>query len=788
MFHNLLEHLEDDVHGVECNVHIFHEHHLHNLIIILTTLVLLLSTISSYAQELRGKVLEVSGQDTSAVEAALVKWLRTDIGTYTDANGQFTLRRAKTDTLLVTYPLLPSDTIVVPKSLKEVIINLDRSKSLPEIRIVSGDGSYVSTKPILTTVITQEGLRRAACCNLAESFEGTIAVDMDFTDAVTGVKQISMLGLAGTYSQIMIENVPYIRLLTQQFGLGFVPGSWMESIHVSKGVTSVTNGYEAISGQIDVEYKKPETNREQLFLNLYGNSMGRGEINLNTRFNVDKKERVSTMFLLSANDQFAKMDMNKDGFMDAPRDRQVSVMNRWDIRIPNKYSNRTLLNFVWNNRFGGQMAFKPSVDTLGNNTYGIIIDHKKWDVITKNGFILEGPDESVGTILHYTGHYMNGLFGRNRYTGKQHSAYLNVLYSRKFGKQLRHKMTVGGSFQFDYLYDLLTNDDDIEHFAPYSVARWIDEMYEMVPGIFAEYAYILNDKLVVMPGFRLDYNIMYNRLFWTPRLHIKWQATPTFSIRLSAGKGYRTPSVLAENLSLLTSNRRFQVKVDNWQPDEAYNMGISFIKQWRMRGGTASVSADYFYTTFVTQTIIDLNQDPHSIFVYNLNGDFNGTGNRSRSHAAQVELILKPLPRFELLFAYRYNDVRHGVRGVMQQKEMSSPHKGIASISYNTKYDKWKFNITLHVNGPARLPNTHSNPTEYQRPDYSKTYALLNAQITKKFRRWEIYVGAENMLNYKQKDPIVAAEDPFGDFFDATMIYAPITGIMGYAGVRIILQ
>ena len=155
---------------------------------------------------------------------------------------------------------MATDTVIVPPSANDILIQLDRSKQLPEVRITSGDGSYVSAQPILTTVITQEGLRRAACCNLAESFEGTIAVDMEFSDAVTGVKQISMLGLAGTYSQIMIENVPYIRLLTQQFGLGFIPGSWMESIHVSKGVTSVTNGYEAISGQIDVEYKKPVTN------------------------------------------------------------------------------------------------------------------------------------------------------------------------------------------------------------------------------------------------------------------------------------------------------------------------------------------------------------------------------------------------------------------------------------------------------------------------------------------------------------------------------------------------
>ena len=733
--------------------------------------------------------MEVSGQDTSSVALAAIQWLHTDVGTYTDADGRFVIRRVKTDTLVVNFPLMAPDTIVVPKHLKEIVIHLDHTKQLPEIRIVSGDGSYVSAQPILTTVITQEGLRRAACCNLAESFEGTIAVDMDFTDAVTGVKQISMLGLAGTYSQIMIENVPYIRLLTQQFGLGFIPGSWMESIHVSKGITSVTNGYEAISGQIDVEYKKPETNREQLFLNLYGNSMGRGEVNLNSRFRVGKKERVSTMLLLNAADQFAKLDMNMDGFMDVPRDRQLGVMNRWDIIIPNKYTHRTLLNFSWDNRFGGQMGYKPTRDgdwySWTPETYGFKIDNKKWDFITKNGFILRRNEESIGTIVNYTGHLLRSVTGSRLYVGKQHSLYANFLYTVKLGEKGRHKVTTGASFQFDHL------DEEFRHTPGSSLFTM--RTREMIPGVFAEYAYILNDKLVVMPGFRLDYNILQQRLYWVPRLHIKWQMAKNSSLRLSAGKGYRTAHLLAENFTLLNSNRQFlwEGSYDysgNGILEEAYNMGISIVQQWRMKGGTASFSVDYFYTTFVNQMILDLDQNTHYIYAYNLNGEYNGTGNRSRSHSAQAELILKPLPRFELLFAYRYNDVRYSVHGVMREKALVSPHKGIASISYNTKYDKWKFNITVHVNGPARLPDTHMNPSEYQRPDYSKTYALLNAQITKKFRRWEIYVGAENMLNYKQKDPIVAADNPYGDYFDATMIYAPITGIMGYAGIRLTLQ
>ena len=223
------------------------------------------------------------------------------------------------------------------------------------------------------------------------------------------------------------------------------------------------------------------------------------------------------------------------------------------------------------------------------------------------------------------------------------------------------------------------------------------------------------------------------------------------------------------------------------EPEEAYNFGVSSVYQFNMPGGKASLAVDYFYTTFVQQMIVDLD-DVHAVHYYTLNGAYNGYGNRSRSHSAQIELTLKPLQRFEILLAYRYNDVRHMRNGVMVQKELMSPHKALVNLNYSTPYDKWKFNLNCQVFGPMPLPNTRNNPRQYRRPDFSKPYCLLNAQITKKFRRWEIYVGAENMLNVKQKEAIVAADQPFGEYFDATMIYAPISGIMGYAGFRFSLK
>ena len=765
---------------------------------ILLTAVAAAACLLANAQPLTGKVLQISENgDTSVVANAAVQWLRTSVGAYTDQYGKFTLPREKTDSLVISFPTFLPDTVVIPRGQTGLTFFLNTAHSLREVSIVANDGSYISVQPIYTQVISTEGLRRAACCNLAESFESSVAIDAEYPDAVSGARQIAMLGLAGKYSQILLENVPYIRVLSQQFGLGFVPGSWMETISLSKGTSSVINGYEGITGQINVDYKKPETNLERLFLNVYGNSMGRGEVSLNTRFPVGRKNRVSTGLLLFLGDQFARTDMNGDGFMDVPRSRQAEVMNRWDYKFTH-LQGRTMVGFVWDNRFGGQMGFVPNRYQVSEN-YGMTANNIRFDIMTKNGILLKGEDESIGTIVSFTGQYQDATYGLRRYDNiAQYSAYANVMYSNKFGEKKRHKLTAGASVQYDFLGDVANVyplDDGYDH-----VARG-SRFSEVVPGIFAEYAYIIDPKFVLTGGLRLDYSMVgssnvlgypalqrsSDRLLVTPRIHAKWQVTKDLSLRASAGKGYRMPHFYAENQSLLLSSRT--ISFDGPEVREAaWNAGASVVWQFNMPGGKASLAADYFYTHFMQQMIVDLDKDVRAVHYYALNGDYNGHGNRSRSHSAQVELTLKPLQRFEILLAYRYNDVRYMRQGVMRRKEMVSPHKALVNLSYSTPYDKWKFNLNTQFYGPMPLPNTQPNPEEFRRPDVSKPYVLLNAQITKKFRKWEIYIGGENLLNVRQKDPIVQAGNPFGEYFDATMVYMPVTGIMGYAGVRVILK
>ncbi len=737
------------------------------------------STFAQGQEVLKGSVTEYDeNQKETPVVGAILQWANSDVGTISDLNGEFQIPMVEqSKVLIVRYSTYQNDTIIIAPGQRELNIILSTAHSLPAFSVeATRQGAYISVKPILTTVISTDGLRKAACCNLSESFDNTVAVDVEYADAISGAKQISMLGLAGIYTQILLENTPYIRLLSNQFGLGFVPGTWMEGISISKGISSVTNGYEAITGQINVDYKKPETNNEKLFLNLFANSMGKGELNLNSVFKV--KEDVSTMLLLHTEGQFAKIDQNHDFFMDIPLNYQVNAMNRWDYEKHGKFEGRTMFGYMWENRVGGQMNFNPHTMKNSDSIYGLGIKTHKVNVITKNGFLLPRDHESIGTIISFTFHQNNSYFGKKTYDAQQLSGYANILYSNRYGKDDRHKLTFGGSFQVDVLNEHLTHITD-------ALFPEKQKREEIVGGVFSEYSYSIDEKFIVMGGLRFDYNSYYNMLFWTPRIHLKWLPASHSSVRLSAGKGYRTANVLAENLSLLISNRTFDFD-KNLRPEEAYNAGISFVQSFDMKGGKSNFSVDYFYTFFTNQVIIDFDQNPQKVLIYNLLKE--GVPHQSYSHSVQAEMTLYPLPRFEIIVAYRFNDVWQTTGGKLQRKALVSPHKAVLNLNYATKFDKWKFNATLQYNSSVRLPDTDQNPVAYQRGKNSPDYFILNAQITKKFRKVELYAGGENLLNYKQKNPIVSADNPYSDYFDASMIYAPITGIMGYMGLRVIIN
>ncbi|MGD0712132.1 MAG: TonB-dependent receptor [Bacteroidales bacterium] len=727
-----------------------------------------------FAQNLHGTIKEFDkNKKLTPLPGASVRWAGTNYGAITDMNGEFLLKKV-TDAdnkMIVSYVGYKTDTINIAKNQAEIKIILTSSAELKEVVIKSDlDGAYISKiKPLYTTNITGAGLQKAACCNLAESFQNSATVDINYSDAVTGAKQIQMLGLSGIYSQVLIENVPAIRGIATTYGLGYVPGSWMESIQVSKGASSVVNGYESITGQINVEYKKPDDNHDKLFLNIYGNDDGRYELNANTKIKLN--DRLSTMFLLHGEDQDKKIDMNHDGFMDMPLMTQVNFANRWDYIVPGKFTSRTMISVLDENRLAGQMNVPKNPEYGDTSNYNINVSTKRYQFYTKNGFMFPSkPGTSIGTIISGTYHGQNSIYGLNKYDATEKSFYANLLYENNIFNP-NNKLTSGASFLMD---------EDNEHFE--DKEHPMDTLMnrkEYIPGVFSQYTLNIGEVFTGIVGIRADYNSQYG-WFVTPRLHLRYNIGKHTTLRASAGKGYRVANVLPENSFVLASSRKL-VFDEKLKPEQAWNYGISGVQDMKIFKRDASLSVDFFRTDFINQIIVDMDRNPSEVFFYNLNG-------RSYSNSAQAEFTFQPLKRLDVTSAFRYNDVKTTIDGQFMDKPFASRYKALLTLSYATNKKNWQFDFTTELVGNSRLPYTGDNPVQYQRPSESPAYTLLYAQVTRRFKLWEIYVGGENLTNFTQKYPVIGANDPFGSHFDTSIVWGPILGRMVYAGIRVILK
>jgi outer membrane receptor for ferrienterochelin and colicin len=733
---------------------------------VLITCLFLWQFAQIYAQQVKGGVFEMIGGESNPLVGANVVQLNTLNGTTTDAEGHFNLNleRKAPKKLVVSYVSYQSDTINLNETgFGHVHITLDNLKNLNEVEVVSRkSGSHISrTETRGITSINEGELQKAACCNLSESFENSASVDVSYADAVTGAKQIQLLGLAGLYTQMLTENMPNLRGLAMPYRLGYVPGSWMESIQVSKGTSSVINGYEAMAGQINIEYKKPDEG-EKMFLNLYGNQMGKVEGNLNTRFALNDK--WSTMILAHAEYNGTKHDDNDDTFLDDPLVQQVNFFNRW------KYAGDNLrlqfgFKYLNENRQGGQMNFDPGKGHDTENGYGIGVETDRYEGFLKMGYVLKNRDKSsVGFQNQVVYHDVSSFYGLNDYLADQFSYYGNLMF-QSYISDTRHQYTTGISYSLDN-YNQQLND-----------TSWMRN--EQVAGGFFQYTYSNFNNLNIIAGLRLDHNNLYGWLF-TPRLHAKYNINEHNVLRLSFGRGYRTANVIAENTSILATSKQIRF-LENLDIESSWNFGLTYTAYIDIGSRELTLTTDYFYTKFDNQVILDREEDPFIVYIYNLDG-------QSYSNSIQLEAQYEPINRFELKLAFRYNDVKTTFGDELKEKPFVSKYIGLLSASYQTNLKKWQFDMNLQLNGDQQLPYTGFNPEVYQRPERSPVYAILNAQVTKYFKRWDVYIGGENLTNYKQNNPIIQPNEPFGEYFDSSMVWGPVSGIKVYAGIRFTIK
>ncbi|HLC82886.1 MAG TPA: TonB-dependent receptor [Bacteroidia bacterium] len=728
-------------------------------------IILLLFANSISAQHIMGKVVGTDDKGKKeALPGANVYWQGTNIGTTTDLDGKFQLSNPDTipAQLIVSMMGFLSDTISVSQLDKmDINIVLKNSVTLTAVEVSEKQSTTLNKlfTPINTEVISGKELLKAACCNLSESFSTNASVDVAFTDAVSGAKKIQMLGLDGVHTQILSENMPMLRGLSAAYGINYIPGTWIENILVTKGTGSVVNGYESISGQINLEFLKPQEQKHRFFINVYGNQKGRAEANIHAAKKVN--EKLSTLLFTHASSNTMKQDMNKDGFLDMPLTQQYNVFNRWDFHNQKNFEAQFGIKGLYETRQGGQTNFVYAPERDSSNNYGIGINTRSLEYFSKTGFMFPSkPYKSVGIQTSGKWQEQDMYFGLRDYKGVQKNFYANVIYANIINNT-NHKYKLGASYLLDD-YDEKFNDT--------AFART-----ESVPGVFAEYTYSYPEKFSLVAGLRADYHNIHG-VFYTPRLHLRWNATKKTTFRLSGGRGFRTSNVFVENQSVFASSRQI-VMNEKLKPEIAWNYGVSANQQFKLFDNEAFINVDFFRTDFENQVIVDLDQHVNKVVFYNLQG-------QSYSHSLQVDMGFEPVKDFAIKMAYKWYDVKSTYNYELMDKPYVPKHRVMLNLAYATYMEKWKFDFTTNWLGKSRIPSTVLSPLEYQLPKYSKEYFLLNAQITKKFRKFETYLGCENILNYTQKNPIVASENPFGPNFDASMIYAPVEGRIIYVGLR----
>ena len=641
------------------------------------------------------------------------------------------------------------------------ILVMSPSTELEEVVVTAGGiGTIKNRSNVLNTEsVTLQALTRAACCNLSESFETNPSVDVAYSDAVTGAKQIQLLGLAGTYVQMLTENFPNLRGVASTYGLDYIPGPWMQSIQVSKGAASVKNGYESVTGQIDVEYKKPKV-ADPLLVNLFANSTGRYEGNAVGA--VELNDRLSTALFLNYYNEERTHDKNKDTFLDMPEMQSFSVMNRWHYQTP-RFVSQSGIKVLADRRTSGQTSHTLH-DDENFIPYTINNDANRVELFSKNGFILnQDRNESVAVIVSGSYHDQQSNYADKIYNVYESNIYASLLYESEFGD--RHKLAAGLNYNWD---NYSQRGNVIERYRPQE-----RNVSESVAGTYAEYTWTPVENFTWILGLRTDYSILHH-WFVTPRMHLKYAPVHWLDLRASAGKGYRTTFIFPENSYLLASNRTWHI-ADDLKQEEAWNYGISASFHIPIKSEELTVNAEWFYTDFQNQVVIDMDKDTHGIYFYNLNG-------KSTSSVFQIDVTYPLFRGFTLLGAYRWMDVKCTYGDRTLRKPLTSRYKALVTASYETSLKKWQFDVTVQFNGGGRMPTPDA---EHPLWNYTfPSYTLLSAQVTRRFRRWNIYVGGENLTNYKQKNPIVSAGDPYSPDFDATMVWGPTMGYKLYAGIR----
>ena len=778
---------------------------------IILFIALFLPFVAMAQRTLTGKVTDVN--NGQPLVGATLFWKNTTAGATSTADGSYSIKRVHGfNTLVVDY--LGYDLLEIEVEEKGVpTLNIELTPSAVDIDEVVVEGQQRGNYAKTTGITRQEqisfaGLCKMACCSLAESFENSASVTVGYSDAISGARQIKMLGLAGTYTQILDENRPIMQGAGATYGLSYTPGMWLNSIQVSKGVASVTAGHEAITGQINLEHRKP-TDDERFFLNLYFDNEMRPEINISSAIPLTPDKSLSTVIMAHGSLDTSHHDMNFDGFADMPKANQINIANKWLWQNSDGIQLRWGWKVVNENRVGGQMDYREDLfDQMMQNPletpYGSKIHNRNINAYMKLGIPIgyertftgnaeDAVQNNIAMILDYDNYLTDSYFGVNNVDVAEQTLRFNATYAHYFTQ--RSSLNAGVS-----AYARMMDNDYLQQDASSGVAepKWMMNGKATLaePGIFAEYTYNNDDKFSWVVGLRGDYSIVNGKYYYnakpemliTPRTHIRWAITPRTTLRASAGMGYRRQNLVTDNIWIMTSSRNIVTDNLNDDMERAATFGGSLAQTFSLAGDDqATISVDYFRTQFFNTMVFDQERGDNTTHIYNTNG-------KSYTDNYQIDFNWTPFRGFDLFATFRYTNammtLEQNGKQYLVERPLTSRYKGLINIQYAVQ--RWVFDVTAQMNGPVRLPELSGDmDAAVNNPTLSPSYPMYFAQVSYKMSNLTLYAGCENIANYLQgvnggnKPIIMEGNTAYAPGFNSSMVWGPLMGRKFYIGLRL---
>lgn len=717
---------------------------------------LMLCSLQTVAQPIMGNVVD---EQNKSLEGAVIYWMESQTGTTTNANGYFKIDRAEGDLhLILSLTGYQKDTVLVDIESTYQVFVLREGILLNQVNVESQrqSNSFSRIEALNIESLEKKEFKKAACCSLSESFQTSNAVDVSYTNASTGTKEIQFLGLRGLYSHFLIENREAFGGILSSTALDLIPGTWLDKVNIQKGASDVKSGAQSMTGGINVQLKKPFEDYP-IFVNLFGDLHGRFESNIH--LNKQWSEASSSGVYFNLGSFSNRRDHNGDSFIDEPGMQRINTMVR-NIFFGDKFEGQVNAQIVYEDRSGGQL--------YRDNAYDISQDTRHYNLSGNLGFVgFEKEFQSTGSIYNLSRSEIKSSFGGKSFIADENRASIQLLYNHPFGDG-RHQVVLGP--QFDY------------HKAYEEYNTTLSQRYEeKIAGIFSEYTFRnnmhLDNKLTITAGLRADW-IIDDQLMLIPRASIRYLFADDWTFRASAGRGYRHGRLLSDHIFYFASSKQWNISTNNFL-EKSWNTGFNVVGKPYLNGKELQVNFDIYNTWFEQQTILDLDQDYNTINVYELNG-------KSKALQLITTISYPVMDWLNLKLGMKYTETKSQYVQAYRSVPMVPKYRGLISLDMESENKKWLWNISSNYVGRMRLPDKNNVPHEFihDHVGFTNPYLLLQSQLTYTSRYWEFYAGCENLLNKTQHNAIIDAQNPFGPYFNAAEVYAPVSGIKPYIGLK----